>query len=501
MSAELQELHPHDHPCLIYESKEEQVAAFVPYLQSGLVQGEKCVYIVDDSSPGWIHEQLRANDFPIDDYVANGAFTIITKNDAYLLDGYFDTKKMCDFWSEAIKQANEAGFPALRAAAEMTWALGSEPGCGQLVNYESHLNNVFPNAKVSALCQYNRKRFNASIVKEMIHVHPLIVVGGEVISNPGFIQPEEFIESHAEMDVQALLDNLVMTKRLANANAELREALAAQSRTQELIEERQQQYEHMYQELQSLARVISHEMQAPLKIMQSYLGLLSTRYKGRLGCDADDFIEKSVTSARLVGRMIDDLWNYARVDSYGDAFAENLDTADVLDEVLRELHDIVESESARVEAVTELPTINVSRHHLKFLFTALLTNSIRYARKDCRPEVEIGIKDDPDNWLFFVKDNGCGIDKIYSLDVFKLFHRLSEKPSEDGTGMGLAICSRIIDHYEGSIWFESEGSHETGTTFWFSIPKHPAPENSNIMHMRDFAASRANRIKASNRKL
>lgn len=430
---------------------------------------------------------LRANDFPLDEYIETGAFSIKSTRDAYLLDGYFDTKKMCDFWSDAIKDANEAGYPAVRAAAEMTWALSMEPGCDQLVAYESQLNNVFPQSKVSALCQYNRKRFNAQIVKDIIHVHPIVVVDGDVIDNPGFRRPAEFIESHTEMDVRALLDGLTMSKRLSQANAQLREALAAKEKAQALIEQRNRECEHLYQELMSLAKVVSHEMQAPLSVMQSYLRLISVRYKNQLGADADEFIDKSVQAAQLVARMIDDLWTYARVD-HGDHESEFLEVVEVIGDALKDLQVQISQSNARVEtiAINRLPRIQASRNHIRYLFSALISNACTYSRLGCQPEIRVGCKENENEWIFFVRDNGRGIDEIYSLDVFKLFNRLHEKPRASGTGMGLAISKRIVDHYRGRIWFEPN-SDGPGTTFWFSLPRN-SNARYNVTEMRDYLA-------------
>jgi signal transduction histidine kinase len=468
MALELDTLRPHDHPCLIYETKEEQAAAFVPYLQSGLMLGEKCIYLVDESSPQWVLDALRVNDFPIDDYVDSGALSIVSTQDAYLQGGYFETQKMVKFWENCLSEANAAGFTALRAAAEMTWALSNEPGCEQLVPYESHLNCVFPQATISALCQYNRRRFPANVIKNIIHVHPIVVADGEVLQNPGFIKPEEFIESHADMDVRVLIDNLSINKKLASANEQLREVLAAQQRAQAAAEERQREYESMYKELLSLAHVVSHELQAPLSVMQSYIRLLAARYRSQLGADAEEFIDKSLNASGVVAKMIDDLWNYARVDAPTESIVEEVDCDEMLDHVLQSLAPLIEESGATVVRENQLPFAKMSRRHLEFLLTATIRNAIQYGKSGLPPVVKIGANETDEGCIFRITDNGRGIDSIHSLDVFKLFHRLNDIPGESGTGMGLAICKRVVQLYKGKIWFESEPGAQT--SFFFSIP-------------------------------
>ena len=476
MISETAKLRTHDHPCLIYDCAEDHAAAFVPYLQSGLAQGERCLYIVDDSDPQWILDMLRSNNFDIDEHVTSGAFKVITKHDAYLKGGEFETGKMMSFWSDTIESAQKDGFHAVRAAAEMTWALGPEQGCHELVDYESHLNDVFPSAKISALCQYNRKRFSAQTIKDMIHVHPLIVIGTDVIRNPGFIPPDEFIESHDEMDVQALMDNLSMTKRLTVANAQLREALSLQQRSQQLLEEKNRHAESLYQELQMLAHVVSHELQAPLALIRSYLSLLSVRYQGRLGSDADEFIATCVMSSQAISKIADGLWDYARVEN-GARSDELSDSTAALNNVLDELREFIRQEHAEVFH-DRMPAVPMRQEHLQYIFRSMIDNSLRY-RSDSAPSIHITTERGISETVFVVSDNGKGINKLYSNDVFKIFFRIDDKPNEDGTGMALAVCRKIVEFYGGRIWVDT--SPAGGARFYFTVPN--ISRKSNVVPM------------------
>jgi len=218
------------------------------------------------------------------------------------------------------------------------------------------------------------------------------------------------------------------------------------------------------EELQRLAYVVSHELQAPISTIARYGNLLSVRYKDRLGDDANDFIDKITTSTQLIARMIDDLWVYARISKpYIDR--ESVFTGNVLDNVLTELTAIIgENEVTR----DDMPTIQGNKQQLIYLFKELIRNAFMY-RSNTAPRVHVGVRREGDGWIFSVKDNGIGIDMVRSNEVFTLFHRLKGGPEPSATGMGLAICKKIVSQHNGRIWFESAVG--SGSTFYVWLPE------------------------------
>lgn len=217
------------------------------------------------------------------------------------------------------------------------------------------------------------------------------------------------------------------------------------------------------EELQRLAYVVSHELQAPIATITRYCNLFSVRYRDRLGDDANDFLDKMGSSARLIGHMVDDLWTYARTSKPGtaqDTVSLNHALSDALDEI---------KGSEKYELTSDrLPTIKGNRRQLTYLFHELISNSIRY-RGPAEPKVHISAEETADGYNISVKDNGIGIDPVYSNDVFKLFHRLQGGPDADATGMGLPICRKIVQQHNGRMWFDSEFG--AGTTFHIWLPK------------------------------
>lgn len=233
----LESLVSHDHPCLIYETADELRASFVPYFQSGLLSGERCIYFLDENEPNFVIDSMSC--FDVERYINNGALQIIRTTDAHLLGGYFEENKMLAYWMESLTKARADGFKGLRAAVEMTWALSGKPGCETLVPYESELNNLFSEHEMTVLCQYRASRFDPSIIKGTIHAHPLVVSGGEVIENPCFIFPRDFKHDYPRQEVAVLLKSIRMAHKLKCLNDELLE--------------RTRSYHELHQELQRLS--------------------------------------------------------------------------------------------------------------------------------------------------------------------------------------------------------------------------------------------------------
>lgn len=165
-------LEVHDHVCLIYESKEEQFAAVVPFMRVGLEKGEKCVYVADDNTTVQVLDAMAKGGIDTDRAIKSGSLTILTKREAYLKQGYFDPDWMIQFLKEAAESAKAEGYSAFRVTGEMTWALEPDPGVERLMEYEEKLNDFFPENDVLAICQYNFKRFRHEVIIDAIRAHP-----------------------------------------------------------------------------------------------------------------------------------------------------------------------------------------------------------------------------------------------------------------------------------------------------------------------------------------
>jgi PAS domain S-box-containing protein len=209
LTTALESITVHDHLCLIYETREEQFAAVVPFIHRGLATGERCVYIADDNTVEDVVTALRDDGIDTRAEVRRGALQVLDKRESYLRDGTFDPDAMIAFLAAAERAAGEDGFTALRVTGEMTWVLGGEPGTERLFEYEARLNRFFPGHDALAICQYNRARFSPDVMLDVIRAHPLVIFGERVCENPYYVPPDEFLlPEGSERQVERMLDAL-----------------------------------------------------------------------------------------------------------------------------------------------------------------------------------------------------------------------------------------------------------------------------------------------------
>jgi PAS domain S-box-containing protein len=219
-------------------------------------------------------------------------------------------------------------------------------------------------------------------------------------------------------------------------------------------------------DLQQFAYVASHDLQEPLRMVSSYLELIERRYKDRLDDDTNTFIHYAVDGANRMQALIVGLLEFSRIKTHGQVFA-SVDVTAVLQGVCRNLHaQIVESEA--VVHYEEMPVIQGDESQISRLFQNLLQNALKFRRDGIPPVVDIRTENTDTGQIFSVHDNGIGIESQYYERIFNMFQRLHTREAYPGTGIGLAICKRIVERHGGKIWLESTAG--AGTSFYFSIP-------------------------------
>jgi PAS domain S-box-containing protein len=217
-------------------------------------------------------------------------------------------------------------------------------------------------------------------------------------------------------------------------------------------------------ELQQFAYVASHDLQEPLRMVASYTQLLARRYKGQLDPDADDFITFAVDGANRLQRLINDLLTYSRVGTRGNPL-EPTNAEVALEHALTNLQLAV-AESQAVVTHDPLPTVLADDTQLVQLFQNLIGNALKF-RNEQSPRVHLSAESKNHEWLFSVRDNGIGLEPEYAERIFVIFQRLHSKAEFPGTGIGLALCKRIVERHGGRIWVESQPGQ--GATFYFTL--------------------------------
>jgi light-regulated signal transduction histidine kinase (bacteriophytochrome) len=220
-------------------------------------------------------------------------------------------------------------------------------------------------------------------------------------------------------------------------------------------------------ELQQFAYVASHDLQEPLRMVASYTQLLAKRYQGRLDPDADEFVAYAVDGCNRMQGLIQDLLAYSRAGAIGEALCE-ISSEKALKEALTNLRATI-GESGAVVTHDALPEITTDDAQLALVFQNLVGNAIKYHGPEV-PHVHVSAaKNGGNEWIFSVRDNGLGIDPQYFERIFVLFQRLHGRTEFKGTGIGLAICKKILERLGGRIWVESQP--EKGSTFFFALPE------------------------------
>jgi len=251
----------------------------------------------------------------------------------------------------------------------------------------------------------------------------------------------------------------------------LNREIAQRRAAEEAVARHAQELARSNAELEQFAYVASHDLQEPLRMVASYTQLLARRYRDKLDADAHDFIAFAADGATRMQTLINDLLAYSRVGTRGLPFGETESDA-ICGEAINNLQKAVE-ETGAVVTRAPLPRLVADPSQLRQLFQNLISNAIKFRGPE-PPRIHVGAGRNTNEWLFSVRDNGIGIDPEHAQRIFVLFQRLHNRAEYPGTGIGLAICKKIVERHGGRIWVESQPG--SGAAFCFSLPdSHPQP--------------------------
>jgi len=240
--------------------------------------------------------------------------------------------------------------------------------------------------------------------------------------------------------------------------------ITERKRAEDALKKRTEELARSNAELEQFIYIASHYLQEPLRTVSNFSQLLAKRYKGELDAKADPFIGFIVDGTTRMQQMIDDLLEYSRVSTRTKPF-ESTDCETVLDQALANVKEAVE-ESGALVTHDPLPTVMADASQLVQLFQNLLSNAIKFRKE--KTSITVSAVQRRNEWLFSVKDNGIGIAPEFMEHIFKMFEHEHASTEYPGTGVGLAICKKIVERHGGRIWVESEQGK--GSTFYFTIP-------------------------------
>jgi signal transduction histidine kinase len=280
-----------------------------------------------------------------------------------------------------------------------------------------------------------------------------VLVQGEVVA------VLEFFSHEVEEPDEELLNVM------SNVGAQLGQVVE-RSRAQQEIARNAEDLARSNAELEQFAYVASHDLQEPLRMVASFTQLLARRYQGKIDAEADEYIRFAVDGAQRMQTLILDLLSYARLSTKGQA-PQPIDAASICGAALAQLRQSIKDRNA-VVTVDPLPTVLGYGTQLTQLFQNLISNALKYCNRQ-QPEVHVSATAAADHWVFSVRDNGIGIEPQYFERIFQMFKRLHTREQYSGTGIGLALCKKIVARHRGQIWVESQPG--LGSNFHFTIPR------------------------------
>jgi PAS domain S-box-containing protein len=242
--------------------------------------------------------------------------------------------------------------------------------------------------------------------------------------------------------------------------------ISARKKSEQELAVANQVLEESNLELKQFAYIASHDLQSPLRSITGFVQLLQQEYEGKLDEQANDWIRRTVRAVNRMQTLIRDLLSYSRVDARSGPFMQ-IPFLDIVNDALTLLESSIQDSGGQV-ACDELPIVMGDRSQLVQLMQNLIGNALAY-RSDKPPHIHISAKRSGKDWIFSVRDNGIGIDPLHYDQIFEIFKRLHNQKEHPGTGIGLAVCRRVVNRHGGKIWVESEPGH--GSTFHFTIPE------------------------------
>ncbi|WPB78306.1 MEDS domain-containing protein [Archangium violaceum] len=438
-----------DHLCLVYENSEEQWEAVIPYMAEGLARNEACLYVIDEHSLDEVRRAFIARGVDIDAHVRSGQFVFSTSREAYLSSGAFEPRAMVTFLEKTMREAVAAGRAGFRVSGEMTWVLGQGCGCGQIVEYEALLSEFFPGSRASAICQYNRKRLGADIIRDVLRTHPIAILGNQVCPNLYYETPAMVLgQGSPEQRVDWMIQQL---QRFRGAERKLERAVQARD---------------------EFLSVASHELNTPLTSLKLHVQSLTRSLSRGDGVSltrqkVTSIIERTDRQLRRLSRLVSDLLDVSRIHAHKmELELEHMDLRELVEDVVDRISGEFTQIGVRLDVAPGPQMVgHWDRSRLEQVLINLLSNSLKYG---AGKPVWLEMAADGARVSLSVKDQGTGLREEDRSRIFERFERAISAREAGGLGLGLYIAREIVQAHGGVISVESRLGE--GSTFTVSLP-------------------------------
>lgn len=312
----------------------------------------------------------------------------------------------------------------------------------------------------------------SKIAEALEHGKSYVTFEAKKLNGTPFIYDGVFVSDFSDQNNPKILSFFRDAKNALNTEKEKNKLIAELVAAKEEINERNNELKKYIEsnlQLENFAYFASHDLRTPLRSIISFTQLLKRSSQNKLTASENEYMDFIIDAGRNMQNLVDDLLSFSRINS-ADINLERIDLSLLIKKITDELSvDIKEKKAAVI--TKKIPShINADKTKFNQLLQNLISNALKFTEKNKHPKVEISAKESETNWHFSVKDNGIGISKEYKEKVFLLFKRLHNSTEYEGTGIGLALCKKIVEQHEGKIWFESEEGK--GTNFQFTIKKN-----------------------------
>ncbi|MBM7557444.1 MEDS domain-containing protein [Halanaerobacter jeridensis] len=470
VTSNFDEIKPQDHLCLLYEGHEEWKSAVTDFLKTGLRQNHRCLYISGAYSTTKVKKYLIEAGVAVENKIESEQLILLDKEDSYAQNKEFIPDKMIDFLKKEANRAIADGYDSLRVTGEISWALNYERGKEKIIEYEFKLNQkLFPDYPVIALCRYNLNKFTPEMIKNVIKVHPYIVLNEQVQSNPYYIEPQKFNSQQEE--VEQWIENISSFTKL-------------KGRFRTSIKRSQNQLEEKNRKLEQLLYSTSHDLRSPLLNIKGFSEEIKhdfevvkrlinnqTNNEDKLNYYLEESLPEDIDyilkSVKRMDDLLKELLKLSRI-TVKDLDKELVNTNQLIQSIKDNFAYQLEEKNVNL-TVDQLPDCYGDKKQLKRVFSNLLDNAIKYLNQSGENRIEIKGWNLDKRVVYAVADNGIGIVASEQEEIFDIFTRVTNQASVSGEGIGLALIKEIIDLHQGKIWLESK--EKVGSIFFFAIPK------------------------------